>query len=91
MLAAAIEADFESPFMTYYCEKFSFINFTLLVIALCCVQMGANLFDDYIDIKMKLKKGFEIHNMQFSTDRKAIMIRNNTFSIKQVEYILSIR
>ena len=74
----------------YYSERFSFLNFALLIIALCCVQMGANLFDCYIDVKSKLKEGFTFENMIFSNDRKARLIRNGTFSLKQVEIILAI-
>ena len=55
----------------YYSEKFTILNFLLLTIALCCVQMGANLFDCYIDVKAQLKKGIDFENMRFSTDRKA--------------------
>ena len=73
-----------------YCESFTWINFILLVVELSCVQMGANLFDDYIDIKLKLKQGQSFNEMVFSTDRKAYMIRNRVFSIKQVEIILII-
>ena len=74
----------------YYSEKFTFLNFILLTLALCFVQMGANLFDCYIDVRTKLKQGFNFENMQFSTERKARLIRNGTFSLKQVELILAI-
>lgn len=73
-----------------YSEKFTLLNFLLLVMALCCVQMGANLFDCYIDVKAQLKKGINYENMQFSTDRKARLIRNGTYNLKQVEIILGI-
>ena len=73
-----------------YSEKFTLVNFVLLTLALCLVQMGANLFDCYIDIKAQLKKGINYENMQFSTDRKARLIRNGTYNLKQVEIILSI-
>ena len=72
-----------------YSEKFTLINFLLLTIALCCVQLGANLFDCYIDVKAQLRKGIQYENMQFSTDRKARLIRNGTYSLKQVEIILA--
>ena len=74
----------------YYSEKFSFLNFFLLTFALCLIQMGANLFDCYIDVKKQLKEGKTFENMVFSTERKARLIRNKTFSIKQVEIILCI-
>lgn len=74
----------------YYSEKFSILNFILLTLALCFVQMGANLFDCYIDVRTKLKQGYNYENMQFSTERKARLIRNGAFSLKQVEIILYI-
>lgn len=74
----------------YYSEKFTWMNFILLVVALCLVQMGANLFDCYIDVKSKLNKGENFENMRFSTERKARLIRNGTFSLRQVEIILGI-
>ena len=72
----------------YYSEKFSFLNFILLTLALCLVQMGANLFDCYIDVKKKLLEGFTYDSMEFSTERKARLIRNGTYSLRQVEIIL---
>ncbi|MBQ8636149.1 prenyltransferase [bacterium] len=74
----------------YYSEKFTILNFILLTLALCFVQLGANLFDCYIDVKTQLKKGINFENMRFSTDRKARLIRNKTFSLRQVEIILII-
>ena len=74
----------------YYSEKFSFLNFILLTFALCLVHLGANLFDCYIDVKMQLKEGKTFENMVFANKDKARLIRNNTFSFKQVEIILGI-
>jgi len=72
-----------------YSEKFSFLNFGLLVIAICAIHLGSNLFDCYIDVKKKLKEGFSFENMIFSNERKARLIRNGEFSLKQVEIIFS--
>lgn len=74
----------------YYSYNFSFFNFILLTIALCLVQMGANLFDCYIDVKKQLQQGKTLENMVFSTERKARLIRNGIYSLKQVEIILAI-
>lgn len=74
----------------YYSEKFSFLNFILLIIALCAIHLGGNLFDCYIDVRTKLKQGYSFENMQFSTERKARLIRNGTFSLRQVEIIFSL-
>ena len=73
-----------------YSEKFTLLNFLLLTVALCCVQLGANLFDCYIDVKAQLKKGINFENMQFSNNRKARLIRNGTYNLKQVEIILGL-
>lgn len=72
----------------YY--NFTYFNFFILVIALCLLQMSANLFDDYTDIKAKLKEGFCLEDMKFSNNRKAVAIRNKFFSIKDVEVILTV-
>lgn len=74
----------------YYGEKFTFLNFALLVIALCSIHLGANLFDCYIDVRTKLKEGYNYDNMIFPNEKKARLIRNGTFSLKQVEIIFSI-
>ena len=73
----------------YYSERFSITNFILLIIAISCIHLGANLFDCYIDVKNKLKEGFSFENMVFSNERKARLIRNGTFTLKQVETIFS--
>ncbi len=74
---------------TYQNMYFTAFNFILLFFALCCVHMGGNLFDDYIDVKMKLKEGYTLENMAFDTFLpKARLIREGVFSFKQVEIIL---
>ena len=68
---------------------YSFYNFVLLFVALCFVHMGGNLFDDYIDVKLKLKEGYTLENMSFDTFLpKARLIRNSTYSLSQVRTIL---
>lgn len=74
----------------YYSEKFTFLNFILLTIALCSIHLGANLFDCYIDVKTKLKEGYNYDNMIFPNEKKARLIRNGAFSLRQVEAIFSI-
>ena len=74
----------------YYSEKFSFLNFILLVLALGFIHLGGNLFDCYIDVRTKLKQGYSLENMQFPNEKKALLIRNGSFSLKQVEIILTI-
>ena len=74
----------------HYSQNFTIFNFILLVIALCVLHLGANLFDDYIDIKNKQKEGFELNNINFANERKAILIRNGVFSLEKVQLILCI-
>lgn len=72
----------------HYSLNFSVFNFVLLFFALCALQMGANLFDDYIDIKSKQDAGLVLEDMSFSNERKARLIRNKVFSMRQVEKTL---
>ena len=74
----------------FYSEKFSVINLLLLIIALCFVHLGANLFDCYIDVKTKLNQGYNFENMRFSLEKKARLIRNGTYSLNQVKFILAL-
>lgn len=75
----------------HYSEFFSWINFIIMTIALFIIHMGANLFDDYIDVKKKLKEGIELNNINFSSfTPKARLITNGTYSLEQVESILKI-
>lgn len=74
-----------------FSEVFSYFNYFLLVFALVCIHLGANLFDDLIDVWLKLKKGETLETIHFNTfNPKAALIRNKTFSIKQVIIIISI-
>ena len=74
----------------FYSEKFSIINFLLLIVALSFVHLGANLFDCYIDVKTKLNQGYNFENMHFSLEKKARLIRNGTYSLNQVKLILTL-
>ncbi len=75
----------------HYSENFSFFNFALLVIALCCLQMGANLFDDYIDIKEKLKTTQNLSDIKFnSLVPKARLIIEGVYSFCSVKKIIII-
>ena len=75
----------------HYSENFSWINFIILTIALCAIHLGANLFDDYIDVKNKLNQGIELKNIKFcSFTPKASLITNGTYSFDNVKTILII-
>lgn len=72
----------------FYSEKFSFLNLLLLVVAVGSIHLGANLFDCYIDVKNKLKEGYTFENMVFSNEKKALLIKNGTYSLEKVKYII---
>lgn len=73
----------------HYSENFRLINFIILVLGLCFVHMGGNLFDDYIDVRRKLKEGYTLQNMSFdSFVPKAWLIRNDTFSMEEALSII---
>ncbi len=74
-----------------YSPRFTLLNYILLTVGVCCVHMGANLFDDFIDVKLKLKQGFELKDIRFESFLpKARLIINSTYSFSQVERILNI-
>lgn len=74
----------------HYSVNFTYSNFALLVFALCCVHLGANLFDDYVDVKMKLKQCGSLDNISFErVVYKARLILNRTFSLPKVVLIFS--
>lgn len=72
----------------YYSEKFSWLNFILLVVAISAIHLGANLFDCYSDVTNKLKQGCNFENMLFSNPQKARLIKNGTYSLHKVRYII---
>lgn len=75
----------------HYHDAFSFINFVILTIALCVVHMGANLYDDYRDIKKQLKQSKNLSEVHFNSFvPKARLILNGTFSLKQVKLIINL-
>lgn len=94
--AYALGVTFASCFIifaySHYSLNFSMINFLLLVFALCCVHLAANLFDDYIDIKLKLKEGTPLKEVVFNSfiPSKARLIKNEIFSLRQVEIIIAV-
>ena len=75
----------------FYDENFSFFSFFVLVFALCCVHLGANLYDDYSDIKSKFAQGIKLENIKFDGFvSKAELILNKTYSIQTVRLIINI-
>ncbi len=75
----------------HYSEYFSWLNFIIMSIALCAIHMGANLFDDYIDVKTKLNSGINLKDIHFNSfTPKARLITQEKYSLKQIEKILII-
>ena len=75
----------------HFHEKFSIINFILLTLALCCLNLFENLYDDFVDIKAQVDKGVKLQDVKFNSFvPKAKLILDGTFSFKQVAVILSV-
>jgi len=65
----------------------TFITF----VAVICVHLGANLFDDYIDLKKELNKGIPLNEINFENAKnKARLIKNGTYSLSKVKMIIGI-
>ena len=93
--AYALGVTFASCFIilafAQYSEQFSVINFILLVIALSSVHLGANLFDDYIDVKSKLNSGLSLDEIKFNSYiPKARLILNKTFTFNVLNIVLAV-
>ncbi len=74
-----------------FSEQFSILNFILLVIALCSVHLGANLFDDYMDVRQKLNTGLSLDEIKFNSFvPKARLILNKTYSFNAINFILGV-
>ena len=75
----------------HYSPEFSLINYFILVFGLCCVHLGANLYDDYKDVKKQLQQGKSLEEVEFNGFLpKAALIKNKTFSIPKVRMIIGI-
>ena len=73
----------------HYSPDYDTLHFAILVIALCCVHLCANLYDDYRDVKRELQKGKKLSEISFSGFRpKARLILNGTYSIPKVRYTI---
>ena len=73
----------------HYSLNFSWINFFIMTFALFSIHLGANLFDDFIDVKNKLKNGIELKDIKFdSFTPKARLITNGVYSLENIQAIL---
>ncbi|MDO5436929.1 MAG: prenyltransferase [bacterium] len=86
-----------APFLIAFCcavntplfpDSSILINGILVLIGIILIHMASNLFDDYIDVKMQLKKGLKLNEINFKSERKARAILNGAYSLKQAENIL---
>ncbi len=93
--AYALPVTFAPLFIVYsyakYSENFSFLNMLILTLSLCMIHLGANLFDDFIDVKLKLNQGYKLDEVKFNSFfNKARLIRNGTYSFSDITVILSV-
>lgn len=72
--------------------KIKLLTTFLSFIAVICIHLGANLFDDYIDVKKKLKEGIPLNEIKFDNKvhNKALLITNGTYSFKDIHIMLCI-
>ncbi len=85
---------FASCFVMYsfahYAAGFNSLNFIILVAVLCCIHLGANLYNDYIQVKHQLVSGKKLNEVSFGGFLpKAELILNKTFSIAAVRRIVN--
>ncbi len=87
-----VAASYASVSHHFYSDTgFKLLATFLTFAAIACIHLGANLFDDFIDIKKKLKKGIPLNEINFEKARnKARLIKNGTYSINKVKTILTI-
>ncbi|MBR1618034.1 prenyltransferase [bacterium] len=72
-------------------DNFTYLNFFFLILALVCVHLGANLYDDWQDVKQRLKKGEKLEEIKFAGfSPKARLITNGTYSIQQIRRAIGI-
>ncbi len=77
----------------YYSDiKIKLFTTFLSFIAIICVHLGVNLFDDYIDINKKIKGGILLRDIKFEEKarNKGRLIIDGTFSLAKVRTILCI-
>lgn len=75
----------------HYSLNFTWFNYILLVFALICVHLGANLFDDVIDVKKQLSQGKSLDEVKFySYFPKARLILDRSYDFKTLYIILGV-
>ncbi|GBF22874.1 1,4-dihydroxy-2-naphthoate octaprenyltransferase [Candidatus Gastranaerophilus sp. (ex Termes propinquus)] len=66
------------------------LNITLVFLAIICLHLATNLFDDYIDLKRELKKGAALSDVTFAgAPQKARLIKAEVYSLSSVFKIIS--
>lgn len=67
------------------------VSVVLAFVSVICLHLGGNLFDDIVDVYLKLKTGLKLDEIDFCDDKnKARLILNGTFSIRKALIINSI-
>ncbi len=87
-----VAAAYASVSPHFYSDTPTKLFTTLLTfVAVICIHLGSNLLDDYIDVKKQLNKGISLNEVNFKKARnKARLIKDGTFSLKQVKIILAV-
>ena len=89
----ALLVTFASCFIIYaFAQNTTHISkpiFLIMVLALCAVHLGANLYDDYRDIKAQMQRGKSLDEVYFNGfTPKARLILNKTFSLELVRKVI---
>jgi|GEM_PF-1521228 len=67
------------------------LNLVLSFFAIILLHLGANLLDDYVDLKRELKKGTSLQDVHFSgAPQKVMLIRNGTYPLKDIPAIIGV-
>ncbi len=63
-------------------EQVNKLNAFLTLISVICLHLGGNLFDDILDVTLRLKKGEKLNEIDFCNSAKARLILNGTIPLK---------
>ncbi len=75
-----------APFFVALCwanfEQVNKLNAFLALISIICLHLGGNLFDDILDVALRLKKGQKLAEIDFCNKAKARLILKNIVPLK---------
>ena len=74
----------------HYVTTFNTVTFSVLVAIFCLIHLGANICNDYLQVKERLQKGEKLSEIRFNGFLpKAELILNKTFSISATRRIFN--